>query len=961
MIYVITGITNTFNWVFKGNDYIDGSSSPMLSNQNLIYQLIKNDRFRKVTITDRLNTVTLYSLLDLVSINFDTYFRKFKLVISEWYNIDIDQIIMCNDNSIIDDIYKSFVINPNNILGVDQNKPKVVVINVFISKNTFPSYIGECKKIENIYLNKYNEADTTSIELTQKEFNYKLSLIMGQYNLRFPQEIKVNDADSLFEIISKWFTLNKDSKMKFAFRGQSANNEYYCGLVRNVDKLSEIFSLPLNNSINFSKMCSFLEEDSLRRFEDNASLYFGNISDATDFVALAQHFGIATRMLDWTFNPFAAILFSMYMNDNPEGDFYTLLAIDCHDQIYCHDLDLYNLISTESFRKEYTSRFHNEFLYLCNKVTEAYQCLQTNHSKKENGLTIINAIFGKSISAAAQREISHDKSKSIWSIKGKLTERLNDKFFNNKMFILIPSFSNPRIATQQGILQLVNNFDKKEHLKQINNNSIRILIHKDLRFEIIQAIEKMGHNMYKLMPDIQNSCRIIMKKSNEELKNYTLNKIDLSNTKTKILLVYPEYEDVSHFGANVRKEIPPFGVLYLATAIRNVGADVNILPIKKGVLSDNYNLKGYDIVAFSIPSSVTYSIIKEFISKAKFDKKTWKIVGGIHATLFPESVLTDLNVDIVSIGEGEKTLQEIIHNYPNKNFEEIQGIIYRKDGLVKATQERVRENNLDSLGFPARDLLNTENIVMNRLSDTSLKMTHIMCSRGCPNDCAFCCNMDRKIRYRSGSHVRQELEELVKKYGIEGFCIIDDNFIMNNRHVLDIINSMKDLNLKWSALSRINNVDETILKKAKESGCIEIKYGVESGSQRILDKMNKRITVDQIINAIELTHKLGIKTKVFIMHGFPGENMESTKETIEMLDKLKDKIDRISLFRFTPLPGSDVYKNPEKYDLILPDNFDDIYIYQNDRKWWGTDEDKKTLDDSYDILSKYISENWSTF
>ena len=233
-----------------------------------------------------------------------------------------------------------------------------------------------------------------------------------------------------------------------------------------------------------------------------------------------------------------------------------------------------------------------------------------------------------------------------------------------------------------------------------------------------------------------------------------------------------------------------------------------------------------------------------------------------------------------------------------------------------------------------------------------------MCSRGCPNKCAFCCNLDRNIRYRSGKHVKKELEYLIQTYGIKGFCIIDDNFIMNNSKVLDIIDNISSLNLKWSALSRINGINEYILKKAKQAGCIEIKYGVESGSQEILNKMNKKITIEEIIKTITLTHDLGIKTKIFLIHGFPGENIKTTEETIELLKKLKDKIDRISLFRFTPLPGSDVYVNPKKYDIIVPENFDDLYIYNNQNIYWGTENDKREIDESYSLLSNYIMSVW---
>lgn len=447
------------------------------------------------------------------------------------------------------------------------------------------------------------------------------------------------------------------------------------------------------------------------------------------------------------------------------------------------------------------------------------------------------------------------------------------------------------------------------------------------------------------------------------LLNYKTNKENTVKGKKqmKIALISAEYYDIAHFGTK-RKEIPPFGVLYLAAVIENKGIDVDLFRVSNEKYC--FDFTEYDIIGFSIASSVTYPIIKKVRDNSQFNNISLIIAGGIHTTIFPKEVINDLKVDIACVGEGERTISEILDAYPNRNFSNIYGIVFKNtiNGEFVFTPKRNLIKDLDSIPFPARHLLPLDEIVMNdRLGDTHLPIAHILCSRGCPYSCNFCANQEHNIRYRTGANIRKELEYLINEYGIRGFCITDDNFIVNREKIEDICNEITPLKLKWSSLSRVNTVDESLLRKLKESGCIEIKYGIESGSPRILELMNKGITVEQIKTAINLTNYVGIRVKAFILHGFPGENMESTKETIQLLDELKDKIDRISLFRFVPLPGSPVYYKAKKYNLDLPRDFEEIFIYNNDRKWWGTKDDQSELEQSYQMLENYVRSNWEKF
>lgn len=150
------------------------------------------------------------------------------------------------------------------------------------------------------------------------------------------------------------------------------------------------------------------------------------------------------------------------------------------------------------------------------------------------------------------------------------------------------------------------------------------------------------------------------------------------------------------------------------------------------------------------------------------------------------------------------------------------------------------------------------------------------------------------------------------------------------------------------------------------SGCIEVKYGMESGSESLLRAMRKNTKREQIKRAIHTTVDVGIEAKVFVIHGFPGETMATTEETIELLDELGSAISRVSLFRFVPLPGTQVYDQADKYQLRgthqQPDwdgDWSKFHIHHNDHHWWGSDADWAQTEQSYRRLRDFIEDRWN--
>lgn len=415
----------------------------------------------------------------------------------------------------------------------------------------------------------------------------------------------------------------------------------------------------------------------------------------------------------------------------------------------------------------------------------------------------------------------------------------------------------------------------------------------------------------------------------------------------KVCLVYPECYEVAKFGTK-RKEFPPFGVMYLASSLEQHGINVQIIKTSQNHFVLDFS--EFDLVGFSISSSVAYPLIKQTRINSIFNKNSIIMAGGIHATLYPEQVLKELDLDIVAIGEGEKTICDIVDHLYDQNFSLINGIYYKAEHTIKKNLNQNIPCNLDNVPFPARHLLPKDSIVMERLANTKLPIAHVLFTRGCPYHCNFCANQNHNIWYRSKENIIEELKLLRNNYGIQGFCITDDNFLIDKKKVLPIIDEIAKLGLKWSTLSRVDIIDHELLEKLKKSGCIEIKYGVESGSQHILDLMNKGITIDEIKKAFYLTSMVSIKAKALLMHGYPGENLKTTMETITLLENLKKYISRVGLTYFTYLPGSPIYpKNSFNYNHG---------VYCDSQVPWGTYEEKQEVLKARKILKKYIKKNF---
>lgn len=424
----------------------------------------------------------------------------------------------------------------------------------------------------------------------------------------------------------------------------------------------------------------------------------------------------------------------------------------------------------------------------------------------------------------------------------------------------------------------------------------------------------------------------------------------------KVAIIYTEMYEVAHF-KNSRKEMPPFGILYLSAIAEAAKAEVKIFKITPSHTS--IDLRGFDIIAFSVLASVSYNFVRKIRFSSLYSGKPLIVLGGVHSSVKPEKTIVDFNADILVYGQGELSFFEILSQYPNLDETSILGICYKKDGLILKNKPQKHSENLDWLPLPSWHLFEKDDVILeNPIGGKKEKMTYIMTSRGCKSSCKFCGVMQKKIQYRSGSHIRTELEYLINNYGIKGVAIVDDNFTSIPEKTIEICNSISDLGLRWSALSRADSVNVEMLQTMKKAGCVEIKIGVESGSNYLLNAMGKRITTKEIYNAINLAYRFDLSIKIFLMHGFPGENMETTDETISLLKTIRGMITKVSLTRFVPLPGSYVFNHPSEFDLHnekeTEGNYERCFMYNNHHHWWGNDEDFTELNLSYQKLVSYL-------
>lgn len=380
------------------------------------------------------------------------------------------------------------------------------------------------------------------------------------------------------------------------------------------------------------------------------------------------------------------------------------------------------------------------------------------------------------------------------------------------------------------------------------------------------------------------------------------------------------YGDLAGAGSSM----PSLGLLMLGAVARRAGYEPFVIEAAAETMSLRQVM---DRVAEIRPEMVGITATTLAIFNAhtvaeevkKLDPAIVTVVGGPHVSAVPVETLTRFpKFDIAAIGEGEDTLIELLSALDEgRDLSAVAGLALRDGEGIKLTEKRPLIKDLDTLPFPAWELLPgfPGNYKPTPFRHLQLPAAPLVTSRGCPNNCIFCDRtiFGRACRLFSAEYVIEMIRELVEKYGVHELVFEDDTFVMNKPRVTRICQAMKESgwNLTWTCLGRVDMVDQDLLNMMREAGCWQIAYGVESGNQDILDLVEKRTKLERVSQALKWTKKSGILTKGFFILGFPTETKASIQRTIDFAKR--EALDDISVFKLTPLPGSRIYEIADEY------------------------------------------------
>lgn len=382
--------------------------------------------------------------------------------------------------------------------------------------------------------------------------------------------------------------------------------------------------------------------------------------------------------------------------------------------------------------------------------------------------------------------------------------------------------------------------------------------------------------------------------------------------------VNDDFED--NYGYN-----PSFSLITLGTWLDMHGYEVELIdlfaePMRKEdflarVLKDELLFLGVSIHTEN--SNMSLSTIRE-IKKLKKDLTV--VVGGAHASLCPEDMLSAEGVDFVSINEGEGTLLELAEALRTDQrairFENIYNLAYRRDGETIYTSPRDKISDMDVMPIIKRELVDIKRYG---------RIVNMISGRGCPGRCIYCAATilsGKKYRARSIENVYLEIVLIKYLLGdkLETIYFVDDTFTVNRKRVLQFVSYLKQYNMKieWMCQSRVDQIDTEVIDALAETGCKQLLYGVESGNQEVITKIGKSIKLDRVLEVMEYTHSKNIHIQCSFILGHYCDTKETMEDTYSLVKYIYDRFKAdIAIYLNTPYPGTVQYDNREKLGIRI--------------------------------------------
>jgi anaerobic magnesium-protoporphyrin IX monomethyl ester cyclase len=395
----------------------------------------------------------------------------------------------------------------------------------------------------------------------------------------------------------------------------------------------------------------------------------------------------------------------------------------------------------------------------------------------------------------------------------------------------------------------------------------------------------------------------------------------------KILLIYPYFLDRRLNVDDIQS--PPIGLFHVAAVLKADGYDVEVLnwhdrTIPQEKMERVLREQRPRVLGFSILHANRWGGIEIARIAKRMDPETTIVFGGVGATHLWEHFLQHFpEVDYVVIGEGEHSFLSLVQHIDGRGPADaaaIQGIALRRDGRPCRTAAAEPVGDLDALPMPA----------------AYFDVAHLSLTRGCLSDCRFCGSpgfWGRRVRYHSADYFVEQLAALRRK-GRRFFWVSDDTFTLNRRRTIEVCRQIirRRLGIHWAAISRVDAVDEEVLAWMRRAGCIQISYGVESGSAEIRRRLNKKISASQIREAFAQTQRYGIMARAYFIYGCPGETDQTIQETIDLMLDIKPLS---AVFYILDLfPGTALYEEFKRHHRLTDDMWlervEDIMYFETD-------------------------------